>query len=307
MNVVLILGSGGLVGKAIKEIDKPIDYNWIYATSSDADLRDVNQVRSLFERVKPTYVIHIAANVSGLFKNDKHDADMLIDNVLINTNVIAICHEFNIHRGIFCLSTYIFPEKVSTPINETMVHDGAPINLNYGYAYAKRYLDILCTAYNEQYGREYIPIIPCNVFGPHDNFNIEHGNIIPSLIHKAYKVKQNGETVLKLIYECDEIRQYVFVKDMAKLCVKVLFEYKDTSRLLLAPNIETEISIKNIAEIVAKAFEIKLEFESDKQSKRIVDNKKFTQHFPDFEFTTIQNAIFETIEWFIKNYNVARK
>jgi hypothetical protein len=89
-----------------------------------------------------------------------------------------------------------------------------------------------------------------------------------------------------------------------------LFEYQDTTRLLLAPNIETKISIKNIAEIVTKAFDIKLEFESECDSgetKRIVDNKKFTQHFPDFEFTTTQNAILETIDWFNKNYNVARK
>ena len=307
MKVILVLGGGGLVGKTIKDIDKPVNYKWVYATSSDADLRDINQVRLLFEHVKPTFVIHIAANVSGLFKDGKHDADMLVDNIRINTNVIDMCHEFNVHRGIFCLSTYIFPEKVSIPINENVVHDGTPNNLNYGYAYAKRYLDILCTAYNEQYGREYIPIIPCNVFGPYDNFNIKHGNVIPSLIHKAYQVKQKGEQVLKLTCTCNEIRQYVYVKDMAKLCVKVLFEYQDTTRLLLAPNIETKISIKNIAEIVTKAFDIKLEFESDKQSKRIVDNKKFTQHFPDFEFTTIQNAIFETIEWFIKNYNVARK
>lgn len=306
MKIVLVLGGGGLVGKTIKEIDKPLNSKWIYATSSDADLRDINQVRLLFEHVKPTFVIHIAANVSGLFKDGKHDADMLVDNILINTNVIKMCHEFDIHRSIFCLSTYIFPEKVSIPINENVVHDGPPNNLNYGYAYAKRYLDILCTAYNEQYGREYIPIIPCNVFGPHDNFNIEHGNIIPSFIHKAYKVKQNGEKVLKL-NTSNKVCQYVYVKDMAKLCVKVMFEYNDTSRLLLAPNIETAVSVKNIAEIVAKAFDIKLEFESDGECKRIVDNEKFTQHFPDFEFTSIQNAILETIDWFNKNYNVARK
>lgn len=171
--VVLVTGGTGLVGKAIETVvnkDPQEGEVWFYASSSDADLRDKESTRKLFERVKPTHVIHLAAMVGGLFRNLKYKVEFYRENVLINDNVMECCREFNVTKLVSCLSTCIFPDKTTYPIDETMVHNGPPHSSNAGYAYAKRMIDVMNKCYNEEYGCNYTSIIPTNIYGPHDNF-----------------------------------------------------------------------------------------------------------------------------------------
>ena len=170
---VLVTGGTGLVGKAIETVvnkDPKEGESWFFASSSDADLRDKESTKKLFERVKPTYVIHLAAMVGGLFRNLKYKVEFYRENVLINDNVMECCREFNVSKLVSCLSTCIFPDKTTYPIDETMVHDGAPHSSNAGYAYAKRMIDVMNKCYNEEYGCNFTSIIPTNIYGPHDNF-----------------------------------------------------------------------------------------------------------------------------------------
>lgn len=170
---VLVTGGTGLVGKAIETVvnkDPKAGESWFYACSSDADLRDKESTRKLFERVRPTHVIHLAAMVGGLFRNLKYKVEFYRENVLINDNVMECCREFNVTKLVSCLSTCIFPDKTTYPIDETMVHDGPPHSSNAGYAYAKRMIDVMNKCYNEEYGCNYTSIIPTNIYGPHDNF-----------------------------------------------------------------------------------------------------------------------------------------
>ena len=171
--VVLVTGGTGLVGKAIEAVvnKEPVEgEKWFYASSADADLRDRESTRKLFERVRPTHVIHLAAMVGGLFRNLKYKVEFYRENVLINDNVMECSKEFNVVKLVSCLSTCIFPDKTTYPIDETMVHDGPPHSSNAGYAYAKRMIDVMNKAYNEEYGCNYTSIIPTNIYGPHDNF-----------------------------------------------------------------------------------------------------------------------------------------
>ena len=129
--------------------------------------------------------------VGGLFKNMARNAEFLVDNMMINHSVIQCCHEFKVKKLISCLSTCIFPDKTTYPIDETMIHNGPPHESNFGYSYAKRMIDIQNTAYHVQYGDNFTSIIPTNVFGPHDNFDLQDSHVIPGLIHKCYLAKSN--------------------------------------------------------------------------------------------------------------------
>jgi GDP-L-fucose synthase len=141
-------------------------------------------------------VIHLAAMVGGLFKNMARNAEFLTDNILINHSVIQCCHETKVKKLISCLSTCIFPDKTNYPIDESMVHNGPPHDSNFGYSYAKRLIDIQNKAYHIQYGDNFTSIIPTNVFGPFDNFDLQDSHVIPGLIHKCYIAKSN----LKFIF-----------------------------------------------------------------------------------------------------------
>src|SRR5580698_115716 len=141
--VVLVTGGSGLVGQAIQSVVEAnatqyAKYRFMFLGSKDADLSDLQQTRKLFESVRPKYVIHLAAMVGGLFKNMSHNLDFLRVNCAINDNVLLVCHERKVRKCVSCLSTCIFPDKTSYPIDETMVHNGPPHDSNFGYSYAKR-------------------------------------------------------------------------------------------------------------------------------------------------------------------------
>jgi len=217
--VVLVTGGTGLVGKAIeKVVGSPSGETWFFASSKDADLRDRESCRKLFEKVRPTHCIHLAAMVGGLFRNLKYKVEFYRENVLINDNVMECCREFNIQKLVSCLSTCIFPDKTTYPIDEQMVHNGPPHSSNAGYAYAKRMIDVLNVCYNEEYGCNFTSIIPTNIYGPHDNFSIEDGHVIPGLIHKCYLAKKNG-TDLTIWGTGSPLRQFIFSEDLARLTV----------------------------------------------------------------------------------------
>jgi len=187
--IVLVTGGSGLVGHGIKaawEQEKRDDEEFYFASSKDADLTNKEETRKLFEKVKPTHVIHLAAKVGGLYGNMKANLDFLKINLALNEVVLSLSHEFGVKKVVSCLSTCIFPDKTTYPIDETMVHNGPPHTSNYGYSYAKRMIDVMNKGYNQQYGCNFTSVVPTNVFGAHDNFNLEESHVIPGLVHKLY-------------------------------------------------------------------------------------------------------------------------
>ena len=190
---IMVTGGSGLVGKGIEATilrENPKNETWIYLTSKDGDLRDKEATRKIFEKYKPTHVIHLAARVGGLFANMKYKVEFWRENVMINDNVLQLSFEFNVKKVVSCLSTCIFPDKTTFPIDETMVHNGPPHVSNEGYAYAKRMIDVINRLYNAQHGCQFTSVIPTNIFGPHDNFSIEDGHVLPGLMHKCLLAKQ---------------------------------------------------------------------------------------------------------------------
>ncbi|XP_041351993.1 GDP-L-fucose synthase-like isoform X2 [Gigantopelta aegis] len=313
--VILVTGGTGLIGEAIKTIveregRKPNE-EWVFVSSKEADLANKEQTKALFAKYKPTHVIHLAAMVGGLFRNLKYNLDFLRTNIQINDNVLQTAFEHNVKKVVSCLSTCIFPDKTTYPIDETMIHNGPPHSSNFGYSYAKRLIDVQNRGYHQQHGCHFTAVIPTNVFGPHDNFNLEDGHVLPGLIHKVYESKKNG-TPFVIWGTGSPRRQFIYSLDLARLFLWVLREYQEIDPIILSVGEEDEVSIKEAADMVIEAMDFKGEVvmdttKSDGQFKKTASNAKLMKLNPDFKFTPIKQALKETVDWFVKNYDIARK
>merc|ERR1719244_1678130 len=229
----------------------------------------------------------------------------------MNDNILSMSHKFNVKKVVSCLSTCIFPDKTSYPIDETMIHNGPPHDSNFGYSYAKRMIDIQNRGYFVQHKRRYTSVIPTNVFGPHDNFNLEDGHVIPGLIRKVYEAKANGKEFV-IWGTGSPRRQFIYSLDLGKLFIWVLREYNEVSPIILSVGEEDEISIKEAADMVVEAMDFKNEVVQDKtksdgQFKKTASNAKLRKYLPDFQFTPIKQAIKETCDWYCANESTARK
>jgi len=308
---ILITGGSGLVGSAIKRICNNYNYNFIFASSKDCDLTNYNETLNYFIKIKPDYVIHLAAYVGGLFKNMNNKVDMFEKNLLINYNVVKCSHKLKVKKLISCLSTCIFPDKIKYPINESMLHQGEPHYSNEGYAYAKRMLEIHSKKYCEEFKDNFICIIPTNIYGENDNFSLEDGHVIPALIHKCYLAKNNDEKFV-VRGSGKALRQFIYSKDLAELIMWVLDKYDDRENIILSVSEKDEVSIEYVARLIAKNFEYEhmIDFDvsySDGQYKKTADNTKLINKYGDYKFTTIEEGIKNSVLWFCNNYDVCRK
>ena len=312
--VVLVTGGTGLVGQALREIVEadPVEgYEWYFAGSKDADLTDADAVAALFDRVRPGACLHLAAYVGGLFANMTHRVEFWRRNVAMQDAVMHCCHERGVRRLVSCLSTCVFPDKTTYPIDETMIHDGPPHASNEGYAYAKRMVDVQNRMYNSQHGHDFTAVIPTNIFGKHDNFSVSDGHVIPGLIHKCYLAKRSGEPFV-VSGSGRPLRQFVFSKDLARLMLWTLREYRETDPIILSVDERDEVSIADVAKAIVEAmgFEGEVVFDTSKadgQFKKTASNRKLRKYLPDFKFTPFGDALRETVEWFVANYETVRK
>lgn len=320
--IILVTGGSGLVGNGIKSVirkeegsEKSFNVKWIFLSSKDGDLSDVSQTEKIFETYKPTHVIHLAAMVGGLFYNMRANLDFFRKNMSINDNVLQMSYKYNVQKVVSCLSSCIFPHEVVYPITENMLHNGKPHNSNFGYSYAKRMLDVMNQAYQEIIDLEakkgenriFTSIIPCNIYGPYDNFDLEKGHVIPNLIHKAYLSKNENE--FKMCGTGKAQRQFIYSQDLGRLLIWVIFNYKEKEPIILSVDEQDEISINDVAKIILKSMNMKHTIkysinEEDGQFKKTVSNAKIKKYLPDFKFTPIDAGIKETIEWFENNLQI---
>jgi GDP-L-fucose synthase len=313
--IVMVTGGSGLVGAAInayiKETGARPGESWVFLSSKDGDLRKREDTEKIFEKFKPTHVIHLAAKVGGLFANLSAKVEFFRENILINDNILECSRIYKVKKLVSFLSTCIFPDKTTYPIDETMLHAGPPHASNEGYAYAKRLIDTMNRAYAEEYGCNFTSIIPTNIYGPSDNFSIQNGHVIPGLIHKCYLAKKNN-TPFTIWGSGTPLRQFVYSRDLAELTVWVMREYHDPTPITLSVGEEEEVSIKDVALAVAKAtkFEGEIVFDTSKadgQFKKTASNQKLRKFRPDYEFTSMPDGIQKSVDWFVENYETARK
>ncbi|KAJ1372648.1 GRR1-like protein 1 [Parelaphostrongylus tenuis] len=230
--------------------------------------------------------------------------------VAINDNVLAMCHEFNVVKCVSCLSTCIFPDKVTYPIDETMIHLGPPHDSNFGYSYAKRMIDVLNRGYSQDYDRKFTSVIPCNVFGPHDNYNLQSAHVLPALIHKTFIAKKENKPLI-VFGTGRPLRQFIYSLDLARLFIWVLREYEEIDPIILSVSEEDEVTIADAVNAIVKAFDFKGEVKfdaskADGQMKKTASNAKLKRYLPDFRFTPFEDAIKASVGWFVENHASAR-
>ncbi|RUS81277.1 hypothetical protein EGW08_010951 [Elysia chlorotica] len=313
--IILVTGGTGLVGNGIKAAmekeGKREDEEWHFVSSKDADLQNLASTEAMFEKFKPTHVIHLAALVGGLYRNLKYNLDFFRINSQINDNVLSTAHKYKVKKVVSCLSTCIFPDKTTYPIDETMVHNGPPHDSNFGYSFSKRMIDVQNKGYHLQHGCNFTSVIPTNVFGPHDNFNLEDGHVLPGLIRKVFDAQASGNPFV-IWGTGSPRRQFIYSLDLGRLFIWVMREYNEVTPIILSVGEEDEISIKEAADLVVEAVGFKGEVvqdttKSDGQFKKTASNAKLRKYLPDFKFTPIKQAIKETCDWYAANTDKVRK
>ena len=301
MKKVLITGGYGMVGSAME--------SQIKLSRETCDLTNPKQTNKLFQLIKPDGVIHCAGKVGGIGGNSNYKGEYFYDNLMINTNVIEASRKAGVKNLVAFLSTCVFPDKVKYPLTVDQIQLGEPHESNYPYAYAKRMADVQIRAYREQYGINYTSIIPSNIYGPNDNFSLEHGHVMPMLIHKLYLAKQN-KTDFTVWGSGKPLREFIYSKDIAKIAEWALFNYEGTDPLIISG--DEEISIKDLVGLLVDEFKFKGKVVFDKtkpdgQLRKPSDNSKIKELIPDFEYTPFEQGIKETVNWFIENYEYSRK
>lgn len=299
----LITGGTGLVGSSFKQDENTIAINSFF------DLRDNAVVEKLFDTHKPEIVVHAAARVGGLKANINYPAEFFVDNVRMNTNVIDNCYKFGVKKLVVFSSSCIFSEKIEYPFTENNIHEGQPHESMFAYAYSKRMVDIQLKAFNKQYKTRYFSVIPSNVYGPNDNFNLENGTSIPVLIHRCYLAKVNN-TPFTVWGTGSSLREYIYSRDIADIVDKLIYEYQDSSPIIISN--KTEYSIRQVVDLIVRLMNFEGDVIWDKtkpegQLRKPTDNSKLIKVIGDYKFTSLEQGLSETIEWFTKNYNTIRK
>ena len=299
---IVITGGSGLVGSSFQDAKK--------LNSKKLNLFNYVDSFNTIKTLKPDAIIHCAAKVGGLYNNMKYPADFFDENILINSNILKISKELGIKKFIGFLSTCIFPDDIGRAFKESDLHIGPPHNSNFAYAYAKRMLDIQVRAYNQQYNLNYFNVIPTNIYGPNDNFNIYEGHVIPALINKVYLAKKNN-TPLVVFGSGVAIREFIYSEDLSNICIRLLDKY-DKNEPIIISNSNEEISIRDVVDLIVEIsnFKGKVIFDKTKSDGQLIkktDNSKLESVIGNYNYTSIEEGLKETINWFINNYEKARK
>jgi GDP-L-fucose synthase len=295
---ILVTGGTGLLGYALKQLCPQA----IFVGSRDYDLTDACEARRLFETIRPDAVIHLAAKVGGVSQNAKCNADFFTINAQINANVLSAVAKYGVSRIISLLSTCAFPATDQTLTDEDL-HKSLPFDGHLGYGFSKRMLDIHSRLLYQQYKIQASTFAPVTLYGPHDNWNPEEGHVLGALIYKCFQAKQNG-SALEVWGTGKAIRQFIFSLDVARILLRSLEQYSGPETVLITP--DEGISIQNLAQAIAKAMDFKgpIIFDTKKpegQSVRRLVSKKFSEYFPDFHFTSLEDGLQQTVAWYEEN------
>jgi len=301
---LLVTGGGGLVGSAIKNIsDAYSQYDLFFTTHKEHDLTQESVVKDLFERVKPDYVIHTAAFVGGIGRNLASPAQQYYQNILMNSFVIHHAYLSGVTKLISFSSICAFPDKVSI-MKEGILHDGAPHSSYFSYAYSKRMVDVQIKAYNQEYGTKYCTVIPGNIYGERDNFNLEYGHVIPSLIHKCYLAKKDNKP-FNIWGDGSGYREFLYSEDVARVTLELLNDELDLPpRIIVSSN--EEIEIKKVVKMICNTYDYhNVVWETEKpngQYRRPTNKHILNTLLPEFIYTDFKTGINKTVDWFNNNF-----
>jgi GDP-L-fucose synthase len=300
---IFVAGHKGLVGSAIVRKLKSMGYtNIITVDKSEVDLRDQEKVSWLMSAYAPEYIFLAAAKVGGINYNKQAPADFIYDNLQIQNNVIHSANKAGVKKLLFLGSACIYPKITPQPIKEEYLLSDFLEPTNEGYALAKIAGLKMCNMYREQYGLNAISLMPANLYGINDNFNIEQCHVIPAMINKFITAKNNGMDDVVLFGDGTPTREFLYVDDLADACIFLMNNYDESEHINVGSS--EEYSIKDLAEIVAKAtgFTGNIIWDTNKPNgtpRRKLDNSKL-ENIGWKSSVTLSEGLKNTVEWYLE-------
>ena len=302
---ILVTGGTGLVGRAlINELHAQGLTNTLSLGSRDCDLRDARGVQDLMERERPDYVFHMAARVHGLGGNTMYKSDILVDNVLINTNVVEQSRRCGVKKIVAMGSGCVYPElKGQQELFEDQVWIGPPHPSEDSYAHAKRLMLAQLDAARNQYGLSSAFVISGNLYGPHDSFNVEEGHVTPSLVAKFHEAKQKG-TPVKVWGTGAAIRDFTYSADVARALIAILRNLEGAVNM----GSGQRHPIRDIVDVLHALTKVPVEWDSTKPDGQLVRfyNLDRLSSTGFKAAVTLEEGVRRTYDWYAANCSIAR-
>lgn len=307
---IYVAGHNGLVGSAIMRRLKDGGHdNIIFRNFKELDLRNFDKVKEFFESEKPEYVFLAAAKVGGILANDTYGGDFIYDNLMIEMNIIKCAQIYKAKKLLFLGSSCIYPKLAPQPIKEEYLLTGLLEETNEPYAIAKIAGIKMCQAFNKQFGTNFISVMPTNLYGPNDNFDLKSSHVLPALIRKFHEGKVNGSSEVVVWGTGKPKREFLYVDDLADALVYLMNNY-DSSEIV---NIGTgeDVSIRELAEIIKNVvgYEGNIVFDASKPDgtpRKWLDVTRLSNAGWKAK-TGLEDGIKKSYEWFVKNNEVENK
>ncbi|HOZ76187.1 MAG TPA: GDP-L-fucose synthase [Flavobacterium sp.] len=275
---IYVAGHRGMVGSAIvRDLQERGFTNIVTRTSTELNLIDQKAVADFFEAEKPEYVFLAAAKVGGIVANNQYKADFIYQNIMIQSNVIHQSYKMDVKKLMFLGSTCIYPKLAPQPLKEEYLLTGLLEETNDAYAIAKIAGIKMCDAYRDQYGCNFISVMPTNLYGFNDNYDLQNSHVLPALLRKFHEAKENGEQSVTVWGTGTPLREFLHASDMANACVYLMQHYNEKGFV----NIGTgkEITIKGLADIIKEivGYNGKVVFDTSKPDgtpRKLTDTTK---------------------------------
>ncbi|OPA80466.1 GDP-fucose synthetase [Paenibacillus selenitireducens] len=305
--VIYVAGHKGLVGSAIlRALQKQGYKNLVVRTSSELDLRNKEQVDQFFERNQIDYVFLAAAKVGGIVANNVYPADFIRDNLMIQTHVIDAAYRHGIKKLLFLGSTCIYPKFAEQPLKEEYLLTGALEPTNEAYAVAKIAGITMCQSYNRQYGTKYISVMPTNLYGENDNFDLHTSHVLPALIRKFHEAKISSTPYVEVWGTGTPRREFLYADDLADACLFLMHSYEGNE--IVNVGVGDDITIGELAykikDVVGYTGQIQFDTSKpDGTPRKLVDVTKLHGLGWRAE-TSLDVGLTKAYQWFLSNEKV---
>lgn len=295
-----------MVGSAIlRELKNQGYTNFLLKTRKELDLTNQDQVNIFFKKEKPEYVFLAAAKVGGIQANNTYRAEFIYSNICIQTNIIHAAYKNKVKKLIFLGSSCIYPKLAPQPIKEEYLLTGALEPTNEPYAVAKISGLQMCKSYRDQYGCNFISVMPTNLYGPNDNYDLENSHVLPALLRKFHEAKINKKDEVVVWGTGKAMREFMYVDDMARACILIMQKYDE--REIINIGTGEDITISQLAKTIKKVIDFngKIIFDKSKPDgtpRKLLDISKLKQL--EFENKhSLEDGIRMTYNDFLKKYN----
>ena len=301
---IYIAGHNGMVGSAICRKLKELGYNnLIFKDSKALDLRNQNSVNDFFEREKPENVFLAAAKVGGILANSKYKAEFIYDNLMIQNNVINASFSHKVKKLLFLGSSCIYPKMAKQPIKEEYLLSGSLEPTNEPYAIAKIAGLKLCQYFKEQYGCNFISLMPTNLYGINDNFDLYNSHVLPALIRKFHEAKVNKKKVVQLWGSGKPYREFLYVDDLAEACVFLMKKYNSSNPINVGSGYDLSILdlARKVKQVIGFSGQINWDSSKPDGTPRKLLDVSIINKLGWSAKTTLEDGIKKTYNWYVRN------